>query len=225
MANDPDGEFINFIVGAVVNVAVGGAIRMATGGEFFDRRAMAMDLAIGAATSGFAAAANLARGVGTAAKIIHQTKAFEAVRQSARLWGKTEGVVWGLSSRGGRSMIGGGVDGAIVFEGQAAQQFIRRPIEGLWSAMKNFQGQYVTRFGDLAWNKAAAVTSTHGGRQALTVTEAQLVPHSSQWASRAAWNYWSTKFWDVGLTNVVGNLVRAEVAPESYQTTQSGRCQ
>jgi RHS repeat-associated protein len=205
MANDPDGEILNFIIGAAVNVVVGGAIRMATGGEFFDGRAMAMDAAIGAATSGVAAFANVMRGAGTAAKIIHQTRAFDAVRNSSRLWGKTEGVVWGLSEAGGRSMINRGVNGSIQFVDDAARLFHRRPIEGVWSGFKNWQGQYVTRFGDLAWDAARA--SQLAGNN-LLVGSAQVVAHSPQWAGQAMRNYWGTKALDQFVTSLTSNTGR-----------------
>lgn len=47
-ATDPEGEVLNFLIGAGSSVILGGIIRGVTGGDIFDAKAIAMDAALGA---------------------------------------------------------------------------------------------------------------------------------------------------------------------------------
>jgi RHS repeat-associated protein len=76
-ANDPSGNVLNFAIGAGVNVLVGGAIRGLTGGNIFDPGAIALDAAIGVATSGLG--------------VIAQIRNTSAIVNAARVEGRVVG--------------------------------------------------------------------------------------------------------------------------------------
>jgi RHS repeat-associated protein len=79
-ANDPDGLLLNFVGGALANVVIGGAVRAATGGDVLDASAILMDLAIGAATSG----------AGAIAQIRHTRQILNAERDTGRVVGTAQ---------------------------------------------------------------------------------------------------------------------------------------
>lgn len=208
IANDPRGELLNFVIGAAVNVVVGGAIRVATGGNFFDGRAMAIDAAIGAATSGVGAVVGALRGARAATQIINRTEDFTQVVNSNRLWGMTEGAVYGLSERGGIAMTRKMTQdvGSVVFKGEAAALFRPHEIRGIFSAIKTFSGQYKASFGDIVWNPQSAVRLGN----TLSVTSASIGAHAGQNSAWAAARYAGAYLMDVGLTMVGVNLLSGQ---------------
>jgi RHS repeat-associated protein len=95
VANDPNGEFLNFVLGAAANVVIGGAIRAATGGSFFDAKAMATDAAIGVATSGFGALAQLRN----AHKLAQAGKIIAKMDDTGRIAGQASSHTFGHNTR------------------------------------------------------------------------------------------------------------------------------
>jgi RHS repeat-associated protein len=98
-AKDPDGEIINFLVGAGTSVVVGGIIRGLTGGNVFDAKAIAADAALGAV------------GVGVVSKISKLNKLrnfnnLETIAQNRLVGEAAETIATRQISAGGNNLLG-----------------------------------------------------------------------------------------------------------------------
>jgi RHS repeat-associated protein len=132
----------------------------------------------------------------------------QEIRGSGRVWGQTEGVVWGMGSEGRSSRWRAMIEprlrtpidpGVVVFEGSAAALFQPRPISGIWSGIKNVLGQHTTGFGDVVFNRK---TTEMVGRR-LVVREATVQPWLRQHRLRALRNVVSTRGSDAAGTQLL----------------------
>ena len=116
---------------------------------------------------------------------------FEKVVASQRVWGKTEGSVYGMAEANAprwKTWIDrpGADPGRVVFTGKAAEAFKRHEVWGAYSGLKRLLGQHKAGFGDLMWAPENAVRVGN----TLFVSEVQLGAHASQstaWAAARLW--------------------------------------
>jgi hypothetical protein len=123
------------------------------------------------------------------------------IAESGRVWGKTEGTVYGMAvdnaPRWRTSLGNKKVDpGKIVFEGQAADLFSKHPVEGIYSGIKRLVGQYKAPFGDIAFNKS---TMSFDG-STLVIRDADVVPHAGQSTLTALSKLWTRRTLDASGT-------------------------
>jgi RHS repeat-associated protein len=138
--------------------------------------------------------------------IYNVTDDFSKVVSSGRVWGQTEGSVYGMRSANAprwRTMADTPFrdPGTIIFEGQAAGLFKPHPVEGLYSGLKRALGQQKAGFGDIVFNPAS---STVRGNT-LIIRNAYLSPHAGQSSSWAAKRLWGRRLGiDLPVTSAAG---------------------
>ena len=127
----------------------------------------------------------------TSKNIYMQTGDFSKVAESGRLWGQTEGSVYGMAIQDAprwRSMVDAKtVDpGNITLTGEAAKLFKPHPIEGVYSGMKRLLGQYKAPFGDVVFDKSTSILEGNN----LIIKNATIGEHAGQttrWAKQRLW--------------------------------------
>lgn len=120
---DPNGEFANFVFGAAFNVVVGAAVRGLTGGSIFDGKAMLGDAAIGAATSGLGAWAQLRH----ANKLAQSGKIIAKLDDAGRIAGQTSSHTFGHNTRMISEAVHHVRKGATVYLDKSLGRAISRP--------------------------------------------------------------------------------------------------
>lgn len=141
------------------------------------------------------------------------TDDFDKVAASRRVWGSTEGSVYGMADENAprwKTWIDapGADPGRVVFTGKAAGAFRRHEVWGAFSGLKRILGQYKAGFGDLTWAPENAVRVGN----TLYVSEVQLGAHVSQSATWASARLWGRRlFIDPASTYVTYRGVKAVV--------------
>ena len=134
------------------------------------------------------------------------------ILESGRIWGQTEGSVYGMTYRNApkwKSMSKSILEdpGVVVFEGQAAGLFKPHPIDGGWGAMKSGLGQYKAKFGDIVFTEAPIVTRLPNGQLQLVVHSAEVGPHVGQSMIFAYGRLWTRRGIDLASTGAVATLL------------------
>jgi RHS repeat-associated protein len=144
---------------------------------------------------------SVASSIPRAERIFTQTEDIQVIANSGRVWGQTEGSVYGMAVENAsrfRSMADPMVrdPGLVVFDGNAASLFQPHPVEGIYSGLKAALGQYKAGFGDIVFDpKAAQFNGT-----TLTISDASLGSHMGQSELWAASRLWGRRGLDAGLT-------------------------
>jgi hypothetical protein len=117
--------------------------------------------------------------------VYNATDDFGKIVASGRVWGQTEGSVYGMRSANAprwRTMANPATRdaGTIIFEGDAASLFHPHPVEGPYSGLKRPLGQQKAGFGDIVIDQFTRSGST------LRVTSAHLASHAGQSTTWAA---------------------------------------
>jgi|GEM_PF-5561676 len=142
-------------------------------------------------------------------RIYSQVDNFNKIADDGRLWGQTEGSVYGMDTPNAsrlRTMMDPKVadPGTIIFEGEAADLFKRHPIEGPYSGMKRAMGQHKAGFGDLVWDEADTVRDGN----TLIVRKATLDPdHAGQPNADAAKRLRDRQIFENAIPIVGGALI------------------
>jgi RHS repeat-associated protein len=127
-------------------------------------------------------------------QVYNVTDDFSEVVSSGRVWGQTEGSVYGMGSANAprwRTMADPPVrdPGTIIFEGQAASLFKPHPIEGVYSGMKRLLGQQKAGFGDIVFDPSTSILRGN----TLIIQNATLGPHAGQTSLQAARRLWGRR--------------------------------
>ena len=126
-------------------------------------------------------------------KIYTATEDIGKILSSGRVWGQTEGSVYGMATPNAsrlRSMANPKVrePGLLIFEGKAASLFKRHPLEGAYSGLKRALGQYKSKFGDIQFDPSrAGIRKLSDGKIEVTISEATIGSHQGQSELRAAY--------------------------------------
>ena len=135
--------------------------------------------------------------------IYNRTNDFSKVVSSGRLWGQTEGAVYGMKSLNAqwRAMVNPlkPGNGTVIFQGQAASLFKPHPVEGLYSGLKRVLGQQKAGFGDIVFDRASSVLNRSSST--LTVSNATLGSHAGQSALWAAARIEGRRLIDFGISS------------------------
>jgi len=129
-------------------------------------------------------------------QVITVTEDISLIRASGRVWGQTEGSVYGMTTQGAsraRTMANAKVrdPGTIVFEGQAASLFRPHPVEGWYSGLKRLLGQQKSGFGDIVFSAESAAWNAQAAT--LTIQQAQMGTHAGQSTLRALSRLWGRR--------------------------------
>jgi RHS repeat-associated protein len=149
----------------------------------------------------FSSAGSAAQAAPTATKVVYTvTGNIDEIASSGRVWGQTEGSVYGMASEGApawQTLRGARAsdDGVLVFEGQAAELFKPHEIWGPFSGLKRGLGQLKAGFGDIAFDPSKAIRE--GNR--LIIREGTLAPHMGQSCGKAAARLWGRRALDLGI--------------------------
>ena len=143
---------------------------------------------------GTAGLAGVARGKPPTAIYTTIKDDFQKVVESGRVWGQTEGAVYGMAKPDAarwRTMLGelGEDPGRVVFTGRAAEAFHKHEFEGVFSGLKRLLGQHKSGFGDLAWDPKNAVRMG----DTLYVSDVQLAMHAGQTEAKALARLWGRR--------------------------------
>ena len=133
-------------------------------------------------------------------KIYNVTNDINKIISSGRVWGNTEGAVYGLSIPNApiwRTWANPKMrdPGFVIFEGQAASLCKPHPIEGPYSLMKRLLGQYKGPFSDIVFeSEKAVIHKLSDGKIQVTVREAWMGVHAGQSQCDAVVRYFSRKY-------------------------------
>jgi len=147
------------------------------------------DMALAYRATGVASSLNKLDDVASSRTVYNVTDDFDDIVTSRRVWGQTEGSVYGMRQANAprwRTMAEPPVrnPGTVIFEGDAAKLFKPHPFEGPYAGLKRMLGQQKAGFGDIALDSFTRSGNT------LRVTSAHLVPHAGQstrWAAARLW--------------------------------------
>ena len=143
---------------------------------------------------------------GGGSRVFTITDDFGEICSSGRIWGQTEGSVYGMRVTNAprwRTManVPSRDPGMIVFEGQAAALFRSHPVEGIYSGLKRVLGQQKAGFGDIVFDTATATTSGN----TLVIRNAYLGVHAGQSSAMAAARLWGRRLGiDIPITAASG---------------------
>ena len=151
--------------------------------------------------AGISAFSTLFDSSGVPDRIYTQVENIDAIAKSGRVWGQTEGSVYGMAMDNAprwRSMANPKLvdPGTVVFEGDAAGLFRPHPVEGVYSALKRVLGQYKSGFGDIVFDPSSVAFDG----STLTMRSAELGAHAGQSELWAASRLWGRRTLDAGLT-------------------------
>lgn len=142
-----------------------------------------------------AASASLSLLRSTPTQIFTKTNDFSKILSSGRVWGQTEGSVWGMTSENAsrwRTWIGSKTrdPGTLIFEGNAAKLFRPHPDEGWFSGIKRLLGQQKAGFGDIVFEESSMTLLPNN---TLVIREAALATHAGQSTEMALMRLWGRR--------------------------------
>jgi RHS repeat-associated protein len=146
---------------------------------------------------GVAGIASTARKASVSRKIYTYTDDISKIRSSGRVWGQTEGSVYGMPVPDAhyRAMTKPTITspqdpGLIIFEGEAAGMFKPHSIEGPYSGMKRLLGQEKAPFGDIIFDPNL-IEVVNGNT--IIIRQASIGSHAGQSELSAAARLWGRR--------------------------------